>query len=119
MPQMTTVGSYNPIQPQYGEQPAVYRDNVTTTIFGGMPTITASVRRSGSGRANRGSLKIQIPLWNAVTSTFTDKMIASVDLVMPDSTTGTEREALLAAVIAVLSDAPISQSMTGLTPLTM
>lgn len=119
MPQMTSVGLYAPIQPQYGDQPAVYRDNVSTTIYSGMPVVTASTRRSGSNRANRGSLKIQIPLWNSTTATFTDKMICSVDMVFPDSTNENDRENLIAALLATLNDAPIKSSFTGLNPLTM
>lgn len=119
MPQMTKVGLYAPIQPQYGDQPAVYRDNVSTTIYSGMPVVTASTRRSGSNRANRGSLKIQIPLWNSTTATFTDKMICSVDMVFPDSTNDSDRENLIAALLATLNNAPIKSSFTGLNPLTM
>lgn len=119
MPQMTSVGRYAPIQPQYGDQPAVYRDNVSTTIYSGMPVVTVSTRRSGSNRANRGSLKIQIPLWNSTTATFTDKMICSVDMVFPDSTNDGDRENLIAALLATLNNAPIKSSFTGLNPLTM
>lgn len=119
MPQMTTVGSFAPIQPQYGEQPAVYRDNVSTTIYAGMPVVTASTRRSGSNRANRGSLKIQIPLWNSVTATFTDKMICSVDMVFPDTTNETDRANLIASLLAMMNNAAVKGSFTGLSPLTM
>lgn len=119
MPQMIAIGNYQPIQPQYGQEPALYRDNVTSTVFAGMPTLTASMRRSGSGRANRQSMKLTIPVLNTITGLYSDKMIVDIGFVLPDVTTETERQALLTTVVASLNDASIVSSITGLTPLTM
>lgn len=119
MPQMNAVGNFQPIQPQYGAEPALYRDNVTSSVYAGMPVLTASLRRSGSGRANRHSMKLTVPILNTISGLYSDKMIVDLGIVLPDVTTSTERTALLAALVASLNDASIAGSITGLTPLTM
>lgn len=119
MPQMTAIGNYIPIQPQYGNEPAMYRDNATSTVFSGMPVLTASLRRSGSGRANRQSMKLTIPLLNSITGLYSDKMIVDVGIVLPDVSTSLDRIRLNTDLSSVLSDAAIISSIIGLTPLTM
>lgn len=116
---MQPIGNYTPIQPQYGSAPAVWRDSVTTSIFGGMPQITASVRRSGSGLANRVTMKLHTPLWNSVTASFTDKCLASVDLVFPDTTNSSDRENLKTSLVAFLNSAVCADMVSNLIPPTM
>lgn len=119
MPQMYSIGNFEPIQPQYGTEPALYRDNVSSTVFAGMPTLTASMRRSGSGRANRQSMKLTIPVLNAVTGLYSDKMIIDLGVILPDVTTEAQRQILLGTFVSCLNNPSISMSITGLAPLTM